>query len=170
MRRSIGGASDTPRVDPSEPPVQFLGSTCTRPAGVQAGVQVPLSSAVGVHRLFWLLHTGSVLPELDVRRVQRWCDGRVPARVRDHVRVEVDIARRHLTIVETRPPWRPDLGPEWTRFPIARLRYTKTTGFWDLYWRDRSFRFHRYDRLPPSRLVDDLLAEIDRDPIRIFWG
>lgn len=110
-----------------------------------------------------------MLPEIDVRRVQRWCAGRVPAHVRDEVRVECDVAPRHLTIVETRPPWRPDLGPEWTRFPIARLRYTKTAGLWELYWRDRHLRFHRFDRIPPSRMVEELLTEIDLDPIHIFW-
>ena len=90
--------------------------------------------------------------------------------LRDQVRVECDIAPRSLTIVETRPPWRADFGPAWTRFPIARLRYTKATGLWELYSRDRNLRFHRYELAPPSRLVDDLLDEIDRDPTHIFWG
>lgn len=94
----------------------------------------------------------------------------MPEHIRDQVRVECDVAPRHLTIVETRPPWCADFGPEWTRFPIARLRYTKTTGTWELYWRDRNLRFHRYDLLAPSPLVDDLLAEIERDPTAIFWG
>lgn len=63
----------------------------------------------------------------------------MPEHVRDEVRVEVDVAERHLTIVECRPPWRADIGVGWTRFPIARLRYVKTTtGVWSLYWRDRS--------------------------------
>ena len=35
---------------------------------------------------------------------------------------------RRLTIVECRPPWREDTGTEWTRFPIARLRYSKLRG------------------------------------------
>ena len=77
---------------------------------------------------------------------------------------------RQLTIVECRPPWREDTGPEWTRFPIARLRYTQATRTWTLYWRDRNLRFHRYDQLDPSPHIDDLLTEIDRDPIAIFWG
>ena len=41
---------------------------------------------------------------------------------------------------------------------------------WSLYWRDRNLRFHRYDQLPPSPRVGDLLEEVDRDPIAIFWG
>src|SRR5205823_7855241 len=64
------------------------------------------------------------LPELDVARVQRWCAARVPEHARHQVRVACQAAPRHLTIVERRAPWREDLGPEWTSFPIARLRYT----------------------------------------------
>ena len=41
---------------------------------------------------------------------------------------------------------------------------------WSLSWRDRNLRFHAYDLLAPSRRVEDLLAEIDRDPTGIFWG
>jgi hypothetical protein len=110
------------------------------------------------------------LPELDVARVERWCRARVPEQVRDQVRVEVDVADRFLTIVECRPPWRADLGSEWTRFPVARLRYTKGTELWSLYWRDRNLRFHAYDRVPATVRVEELLSEVDRDPTAIFWG
>ncbi|MDQ2875188.1 MAG: DUF3024 domain-containing protein [Actinomycetota bacterium] len=110
------------------------------------------------------------LPELDIVRVRRWCEQRAPEHARDQVRVEWDIGPRQLTIVECRPPWREGTGPEWTRFPIARLRYTPATGVWTLYWRDRNLRFHRYDQLEPSPSIDDLLKEIDRDPTAIFWG
>jgi Protein of unknown function (DUF3024) len=112
----------------------------------------------------------SGLPETDVARVQRWCRGRVLEQVRDQVRIEVDLAERSVTIVECRPPWRAGVGAEWTRFPIARLRYTRSTGLWSLYWRDRNLRFHEYDRVPATESVEDLLAEVDSDPTAIFWG
>jgi hypothetical protein len=112
----------------------------------------------------------SGLPETDVARVQRWCRARVPEHVRDEVRVEADVAGRHLTIVECRPPWRAEFGPEWTRFPIARLRYTQGTRLWSLYWRDRNLEFHEYNRVPASASVEELLAEVDHDPTAIFWG
>lgn len=110
------------------------------------------------------------LPEMDVARVQRWCQARVPAGTRGQVRVEVEVADRHLTIVERRPPWRADFGPEWTRFPIARLRYTKSTRLWSLYWRDRNLTFHAYDLIEPTPSIEELLAEINADPTAIFWG
>lgn len=103
-------------------------------------------------------------------RVQRWCRGRVPERFRDEVRVEVDVADRHLTIVECRLPWRADMGAQWNRFAIARLRYVKTTGEWSLLWRDRNLRFHAYDLVAPTVCIENLLAELDRDPRAIFWG
>jgi hypothetical protein len=48
------------------------------------------------------------------------------------------------------PTWREDFGPDWTRFPIARLHYTKATGLWTLYWRDRNEKYHRYAPLDPA--------------------
>ena len=104
------------------------------------------------------------LPELDVARVQRWCVVRVPEHARHQVRVECEVAPRHLTIVERRAPWREDFGPEWTNLPIARLRYAAAEKTWMLFWRDRNLRFHGYDQLAPSRRIDDLLTEVDRDP------
>ena len=50
------------------------------------------------------------LPELDVAQVQRLCAVRVPEHARNQVRVECDVAPRHLTIVERRAPWREDFG------------------------------------------------------------
>ncbi|GLV12088.1 hypothetical protein MyChFU_54080 [Mycobacterium intracellulare subsp. chimaera] len=37
------------------------------------------------------------LPELDITRVQWWCAARVPEHARHQVRVECEIAPRHLT-------------------------------------------------------------------------
>lgn len=110
------------------------------------------------------------LPELDVARVRRWCAARVPEHARDQVRVECDVAPRHLTVVERRAPWCEDLGSEWTSRPVARLGYTAANRTWTLYRCDRNLRFHAYDQLPPSTHVEALLAEVDRDPTAIFWG
>jgi hypothetical protein len=110
------------------------------------------------------------LLDLDVARVRRWCERRVPAHLRDQMRVEVDVRPRDLTIVECRPPWRDGLGPDWTRFPIARIRYSQATRMWTLYWRDRKLRFHRYENAAASNRIDPLLDEIDRNRTGIFSG
>ena len=80
------------------------------------------------------------------------------------------LAPSRSSTADCRLPWPGDVGPEWIRQEIARLRYTKSTGAWTLYWPDRNSRFHRYEGLDPTSRVDRLLAEIDADPTCIFWG
>ena len=102
-------------------------------------------------------------------RVQRWCAARVPEHARHQVRVECEVAPRHLTIVERRAPWREDFGPEWTAFPIARLRYTAADKSWTLYWRDRNLRFHLYEPMAPSHRVEDPRHQTAHLP-PLRWG
>lgn len=114
-----------------------------------------------------------MIPDTDLARVQRWVRERndhLPVEARPLLRFELDVTNRALTILECRPPWRPDMGAEWTRRPAARLRYTESRREWSLYWPDRHSKFHRYELAPPSARVGNLLVEIDRDPTCIFWG
>ncbi len=63
-----------------------------------------------------------MVPQTDLVRVQRWVDARnerIPDSARDLIRNDIDVTDRSITIVECRPPWNPDLGPEWTRDPVA---------------------------------------------------
>jgi hypothetical protein len=113
------------------------------------------------------------LPELDLARIRRFVqqrNERIPPHVRDQIRIDLDVDAGSATILECRPPWRADYGPEWTRSPIARLRFTRSRKEWALYWRDRNLKFHRYDPVGPTPNVQVLLDEIDRDPTCIFWG
>lgn len=114
-----------------------------------------------------------MIPDTDLARVRRWIDERnsaLPENAREQIGFEIHVTDRSITVLECRPPWRDEVGPEWTRFPVARLRYAKTRNEWSLHWRDRNLRFHEYDLVRPTRHVDRLLAEIDRDPTAIFWG
>jgi hypothetical protein len=62
-------------------------------------------------------------------------------------------------------------GPgAWTRLPIAQLRHDTAAGTWTLFWAVRNRRWHRYDHLDPTPQLDDLLKEIDQDPLFMFWG
>ncbi len=112
----------------------------------------------------------TVLPAADVARVRRLCAARVPEHVRDEVRIEVEEKPQSVTIVECRPPWREDYGPEWTRSPIARLRYMRPSRLWTLYWHRHTGRWERYPLLPSTTRLAELLEEIERDPICVFWG
>lgn len=113
-----------------------------------------------------------MIPELDQHRITRWVEVRIadlPDAARDKIRYELDVTATTVTILECRPPWRADYGPNWTRFPIARLRYTKTRRQWSLYSRDRNLRFHLYEPdqpLPASRTCSPRWTAT---PTGIFW-
>jgi hypothetical protein len=107
-------------------------------------------------------------PDLDVARIRRYCDTKVPADHRHEARVEADVRGRSVTIFDCRPPWYPDLT-DWSRVPVAQLRYASDDNSWTLYWADRNARWHRYQETKPGT-VEKLLNEIDEDPTCIFWG
>jgi hypothetical protein len=111
-----------------------------------------------------------VLPQADVVRIRRLCAARVPAHASDQVRVECEQDLRAVTIVEWRPPWREDYGPEWTRLPIARLRYVRSRRLWTLFYHRHTGRWERYPLLGSTTPIDPLLDELERDPICVFWG
>ena len=108
------------------------------------------------------------LPEPDVQRIRLWASERVPEHLWEDLKVEADVADRYVDVVEVRPPW--DGVGEHTRFPIARLRYTKATGLWAIYWRGGNLRFHQYRRKRPSARVQTLLDHIENSGDPIFWG
>ena len=108
------------------------------------------------------------IPELALRRINRWCDSLAPEEIWDELKYEADVTNNYLvTIVEVRPPW--DGQGEPTRFPIARLRYHQREKQWSLYWRDRNLKFHEYD-IASTPLVDDLLDYIQNSGDPIFFG
>ena len=110
-------------------------------------------------------------PPLDIAAVIAYCEQRVPQHAPYQVRMEAVIDRHAVTLVERRAPWRPEFGPEWTRSPVARLRWTVVSRReWAVFWRDRNQRWHRYESTAPTTEIARLLEEINRDPTRIFWG
>jgi hypothetical protein len=101
-------------------------------------------------------------------QVARYCEAGVPEHMRSDVRIEHGVRGNAITIVERRPPWREDFGPEWSSTKVAQLRYDD--GLWTLYCADSSGRWWRYDEAAPARDVAPLLAAIDEDGTGIFWG
>lgn len=88
--------------------------------------------------------------------------------LRDEVKLEADVSDRHVDIVEVLPSW--DGVGEHARFPIAPLRYTRSTGLWAFYWRDRHLKFHEYKPKRPTKNVQVLLDHMGTSGDPIFWG
>ena len=109
--------------------------------------------------------------EAALSAVEVFCDSRIPQEYRDEIRLECSRRWNSITIVERRPPWKPELvGNDWTSMKVAQLRYDPSSKRWSLYCRDRNERWWSYDDVGPSPSIEPLLAEIDADPTGIFWG
>ena len=81
-----------------------------------------------------------------MQRIERWVaaeNERIGEHI-DQMRVEMSVTRNAVTILESRPPWDPAHGKEWSQQEVARLRFERTRG-WTLYWADRNSDFHVYD-------------------------
>ncbi|MGH2512589.1 MAG: DUF3024 domain-containing protein [Candidatus Limnocylindrales bacterium] len=111
-----------------------------------------------------------VLSDLDLAKIRRYIAVRVPDHMAGQIRLELTVRGKSVTIVERRPPWRADVGPEWSSLAVAEFRFDPTGARWTLHWRDHNARWHRYDWIEPSPTIEPLLAELERDPTAIFWG
>lgn len=109
------------------------------------------------------------LSEFDRKRTERLLDEfsrrRVPAHLRDQIRLGWAFRGDTVTLFEARPLLRNPA--QWAESKIAQFR--RVGQGWALHWQDRNGRWHAYQGLAPGRL-EQLLAEVDRDPTGIFWG
>ena len=112
----------------------------------------------------------SRIPDLDLARIRRYAEYRVPEHARHQVRNEITVRGGTVTIVERRAPWRPEEDSEWTSYPVAQRRWNTSAATWTLYWRDRHTRWHPYPDTPATPDLNELLAEIERNKTGAFWG
>ncbi len=110
----------------------------------------------------------TVLPELDVEKVKRFCRAKVQDPVADEVRLEVTTRGSNVSIHERRPLWRGAPGT-WTSMAIAQVRY-EGDGTWTLYYGDRNGKWAMYLDLDPKQPIDAIIDELEEDPTCVFRG
>jgi len=103
------------------------------------------------------------------KKVGEFCKNKVPPHVLDKLNISYKIKGNTISIFENRAPWRKEIT-EWTSMPVAQMKYDEKTGEWTLFCADRNDKWHKYLNLKPTKDIDAVLAEIDRDPTGIFWG
>ena len=61
------------------------------------------------------------------------------------------------------------MGDE-TRMGIARFRFVRSRGVWQLYWMRRDLKWHRYDPAEPTADLAALVAFVEVDEYCAFFG
>jgi LPS sulfotransferase NodH len=110
----------------------------------------------------------TVLPELDIEKLRRFCRERIPDSAQDEVRLEVTVEGKRVSVHERRAPWQGGPG-QWTSMPIAQLRY-EGDGAWTLYFGDRYGGWTMYFDLDAKQPIDAIIEELSSDPTCVFWG
>lgn len=111
----------------------------------------------------------AIVSDLNLAKNHEHGAERVPLEFLDRIRIEATASGRSVTIFERLPPWREDVGPEWTRHPGAQMRYDIASNLWTLYWPDRNARWPVFDLIHPGS-ISELLDEIELAQTAIFWG
>ena len=104
---------------------------------------------------------------LATKLLTEFCTRRTPPEIHVDVRVGFEIRGDTITISEHRPVW--DDPTQQTAMKIAMLVYDATSRTWGLFAFNRNSRRMPYD-VEPTTALAILLAEIDADRTRIFWG
>ena len=110
--------------------------------------------------------------ELELKRIDRTvgelCRRKTRPEHADQLRFECEIDGNTVTVWEVRPPW--DGVGDHTRMGIARFRYFRSRGVWIVYWMRRDLKWHRYDRAPSTPDLAALVAIVEADEYRAFFG
>ncbi len=106
--------------------------------------------------------------EVVERRLSVYCEERVPARVRDQIRLGFRFRGHTVTLFEERPTFQdPD---RWIESVVAQFRMDKDTFEWRLYWANRNSKWFPHEGFTPTRDFEAALKEVDSNPHGIFWG
>lgn len=110
--------------------------------------------------------------EVDLKRIEQtvgvFCGKRSPGHIKDKLRLMYAVKGHEVVIVERRPRW--DNETEWTETPVAKLKFIRSANKWRLYWMRADMKWHEYPGLSSSSYLDDLVQEIDTDPLACFFG
>jgi len=102
-------------------------------------------------------------------KLNAYCQQKIPAAVRDQVRLELEFEGNQVTLVETRPSFRDPT--QWTRLAVARFRFNAASGTWSLDCPNlRGKGGWRSYPVQPGRDLDKLIAVLDLDASGVFWG
>ena len=119
-----------------------------------------------------LQYVAMAFDDLELKRIDRQVGAlarqRSPEHVKDQIRTEYRVKGHDVVLYSTRPDW---LGSdEWMEEPIAKFKFVRSANEWRLFWMRRDLKWHRYEGLPASDSLANLVQEVDSDPWCCFFG
>lgn len=110
--------------------------------------------------------------ELELKRIEKtvgaFCIARTPQHIKDELSVEYSIKGHDVLIYEKRPCWK---NPsEYMEEGVAKLKYTRTTNTWQLFWQRATLKWQSYEPFPQSKDIGELVKVIDADRYGCFFG
>ena len=110
-----------------------------------------------------------------LKATQVYCQTRVPTDLRDEIEIVCRSQAQTIMIVERRAPEPGDertgsATDEWEEIDVALLRHAERSGLWSLFAPGDDGRWRLYLGAEPNERIDPLLAAVEADRGRVFWG
>lgn len=96
------------------------------------------------------------------------CRKRSPTLLKHEIRTEHSINGYDVVVFECRPKW--DAPDVWLQIPFAKIKFTRSTSEWKLYWHRSNGKWDVYESFHPTKDLLELVNEIDNDPFHVFFG
>lgn len=110
------------------------------------------------------------IQKLVEEKLGAYCNDKVPAQVRDQVRLTFSVLGNTVTLFEERPVQN-NLDKR-TKRPLAQFRLNVVDHLWRLYYvrQQRQEGWGLYNDAEPTRDFGALLVALDLDTTGVFWG
>ncbi len=96
------------------------------------------------------------------------CRKRSPAHLKDKFSLEYSVKDHDVLLYERRLRWdNPDEGIE---SGVAKLRYTRKTNQWQLYWQRANRKWVKYEPCPANKDLAVIVDEVGKDRYGCFFG
>lgn len=113
------------------------------------------------------------LSTLEVARVEKTMSEfiekiRPPVPIRGQLDFVYLLDKQSTEIIEVRPRW--DNASEKTELPVAKIRFVKTQGSWQVYWHRANGKWQSYEPKAEVKTLSQSLAVIEKDEYGCFFG
>ena len=100
--------------------------------------------------------------------LRKFCESKNNPDFLDKLRFDFKIVDQAIELFEVRPHWK-EPG-KIIETPVAKLRFFRSRGEWQLYWMRQDLKWHSYDPHPTNKGYIPLLNIVDQDKHGCFFG